>query len=302
MFRFILLALFTISMAQAHASHLEDVCSQAYQDGALFNPPLFAKDLISRRDDNNNFILENVEGNLLFSSEEKINDVLVTEDKIWVLNDFDLQELTLTGSLLGHYSFESNHNSKRQGMTFAHHGDTLYIAQGMGGLSAFDLKTHKVIWNTDFSEIKHTMAVSVTTDADQYVYAIMATTAEEGFSGFVTLDPKNGKIMNKATYGQDWGVIDITPRASWYNNSLVLNNGGWIHQISKKQLTSKKAIKPRWVAHVIPAKGPINQHYMMTVGGFFFEQKNLIGCGTFLDNVEGKFILKSALFKTAMPN
>ena len=208
--------------------------------------------------------------------------------------------MSLAGEILGRYQFEESNNQNSAGMTFAQAGNKLLIAQGMGGMTAFDLSSHSVKWHSNFSEVDGAMAVSVATDG-KFGYAVMSTAREGGFTGIARFNLETGAVINKAAYNKDWGVIDITPRASWYNNSLVLNNGGWIHVLTEKQLESNKPVKPRWVAHVIEANGPVNQHYMMMTGGFFFEGNNLTGCGIYTDTDNGQFVRRSSLFTTAMP-
>ena len=95
------------------------------------------------------------------------------------------------------------------------------------------------------------------------------------------------------------GVVDPDAKARWFNNSLVLNNGGWIHVITSEQLAKGKPVKPRWVAHLI--NRGMDQHYMMLRGEFFFEGNTLLGCGLYNERVDGTLERKSKLFKVTMP-
>ena len=121
------------------------------------------------------------------------------------------------------------------------------------------------------------------------------------FAGIIAVDPMNGQILKRARYTRASGVLDTEVYARMYKGNFVINNGGWIHLITQKQIEAEKDFRPRWVAHVIPAAGEVNQHYMMNNGDFFFEGSQLVGCGNFTTIVDQRFTRQSKLFKVNMP-
>ena len=71
--------------------------------------------------------------------------------------------------------------------------------------------------------------------------------------------------------------------------------------ITKKQIESDKAIRPRWAAHVIPQNGEVNAHYMMIKGDFVIHGEYVMGCGVYTDRQDGNFVRKSKLFHVKLP-
>jgi hypothetical protein len=97
------------------------------------------------------------------------------------------------------------------------------------------------------------------------------------------------------------GVLDVDVKARMNGDSLILNNGGWIHVITRAQIESEKDIRPRWAALVIPQDGPVNAHYMMLKGEFVIHDGQVMGCGAYTSQENGTFVRKTKLFHVKLP-
>lgn len=303
-------ALFTalgLSLA-ASATHLDVVCSDAQRPDprnpsfSLANPPVFAGQFVARKSSlHHHHVIETLDGVEIFKHSQRITSLVQQGDTLWALAGFELLELTTRGELLGRHQFEAQPNPAWRGKTMVLADDLLIIARGLAGMLAFNTVTRQIQWTTLMSDLAAGMPVSVAFDGAQ-IWAVMATAHEGGFAGFALLDAANGRVLKATPYDQRRaGVIDTDPSARWFNDSLVLNNGGWIHVVTRQQLESAKPVRPRWVAQPIPQDGEVQPHYMTLVGGFFFEQNNLIGCGVFTAQEQGRFIRKSTAFTVKMP-
>ena len=300
MLRILILSFFIVGYAQA--SHLDDVCNLAYRSGQNSNSPMFDNNLMARRDTTDlgtQYVIETLNGDKIFSDLRPIKDFVVKGNSIWILNSFELLEINFKGDLLGRYPFEEDTSSEWFGYSFSMAGDIILIAQGLGGMTAFDTNTRKVIWHNLLEEAQGGTTISVATDGVNG-YAVMTPRYENGFTGITIFNPRTGEISKILPYKKSSGVISVEAKASWYNDSLVLSNGGWIHVMTRKQLEEKE-LKPRWVPHVINANGEVNPHYMLLTGEFFFENKELVGCGIYTAKENGLFVRKSSLYKVPMP-
>lgn len=293
----------------AQASYLDTVCSNAQRSNpnnpsfTIANPPVFAGGFIARKSPlHDQFVIETMEGVEIFKHPFRITSMVLQGDTLWALAGFELLEVSsTTGELLGRHVFETQPNPAWRGKTMVLADDLLVIARGLAGMTAFNTVTHKIQWNTLMSEVDGGMPVSVEFDGAK-IWAVMATTRQNGFTGFAAMDMTTGRVTKATPYDQRRaGVIETEPSARWFNDSIVLNNAGWIHVVTRQQLESGKAIRPRWVAQPMPQDGEVQPHYMMLVGEFFFEQNNLIGCGAFTAQDQGRFIRKSSTFSVKMP-
>jgi hypothetical protein len=294
--RLLLLSLLLIN--SAFATNLEEVCQNATNEARL-NAPVFGNNLIAYRI-GSSYVLKTMEGTTIFSDSTPIKDVLVKDDSIWILNPFDILEINFKGEIKSTFSLVENRVPSVQALSFTINGDNIIIAQGLGGVTAFDTISHSIKWHTTMSEVPGGMPVTVATDG-KVGYAVMATSAQGGFAGVATFNLTNGSVTKISAYNRNYGVIDTQAKASWYNNNLIINNGGWIHVLTKEQLHKGRPVRPRWVAHVIKANGPVQQHYMVSVGEFFIEENSVVGCGLYTTQENGQYTQKSALFKTVLP-
>lgn len=179
--------------------------------------------------------------------------------------------------------------------------EMLVISRGAAGLLGFSLKERTFKWHNHMNGTDEGYPSGLASDGN-VVYAAVATSRENGFTGIITIDPKSGTILKRSPFNvRTAGVVDTDAVAKIYQGNLILNNGGWIHLITPKQLQSEKAIRPRWVAHVVPQDGEVNRHYMTLHGDFFFEEGMLVGCGSYTTIIDSRFARRSRLFKVKLP-
>lgn len=308
MFKSVVIAL-SLSASVSFADHLDLVCEKAMMvdptrpQYLISNPPSFSGGILSRRvgDDTGwDYVVEDFNGKLIGTFHAPIYQIIKTENSVWALGPFDLMEMDMDGRVVHTYNFGSNNLSWR-GRAMAINRDMLVISRGAAGLMGFDLKDRAFKWQNTMSGNDEGYPSGLASDGN-VIYGAVATSRENGFTGIITIDPLTGNILNRTPYDvRRWGVIDTDAVARIYKGNLILNNGGWIHLIRPEQLQSEKAIRPRWVAHVVPQNGDVNLHYMSLNGDFFFEDDHLVGCGNYTTQIDSRFTRRSKLFKVKLP-
>lgn len=265
----------------AHASHLETVCK------SMNGSPVFSEGVVAR-----GAILETIDGAEIFRHTMRIRSVISFDGNFWLLTTDEILEVSNSGSVISRYEMDQNRS-----MILV--GQQLMVIRGGGTLTAFDLITRTASWTSYMNEINDGDAVSAAFDGTNLLVTFTGN-REGGFNGVATVSTADGSVIRKTPYDYTRaGVIDPDAKARWNNNQLILNNGGWIHVITKAQLASPKAIKPRWIAHAIGTG--MDQHYMMLRGEFFLEQNVLVGCGVYTERRDGEFFRVGGLFKIAIP-
>lgn len=277
----------SILSLSAQAAYLDTVCTSNIQ-----NPPVvFGEGVVASRM-NSDYVLADLEGKTIFSSPTKIKAIVTHGEDYWLLSSSTILHIKNDGTMIDSFEME-----KSISMTKA--GDLLLIVRGGGTLTAFDMVQKKEFWTNYLNEIPDGDAVSVAFDGKN-AQVVFTGNRENGFNGVATVEISAGNIIKKIPYDiYRAGVVDPDVKVRWFNNSLVLNNGGWIHVITAEQLAKGKAVKPRWVAHVV--NRGMDQHYMMLRGEFIFEGNNLLGCGLYNEKVDGTLVRKSKLFTVTMP-
>tara|TARA_R110002072_G_scaffold64203_2_gene159278 strand:+ start:125341 stop:126279 length:939 start_codon:yes stop_codon:yes gene_type:complete len=160
---------------------------------------------------------------------------------------------------------------------------TLFLMAGREGLIAFDLQTSKILYkhslNTSNDNGHLSASVAVTQDT-KHLFILMTGNSERGFNGILTFDKSSRRILNAAEYNKR-KVGVIFPYAQIYNqdDSLYLNNGGWIHQVNKQKLSGNKKITPKWLA--IKYSDNTYPQYIMLNGDLIFQDQEILGCGKF---------------------
>lgn len=261
------------------ASHLDNVCK-------MMSAPSFADGFLTRFN-----VLENLEGQLIFENHVRLKGVIRDGDKLWVLASNSLIQMNKDGS--GIEGFEMDKN-----ISMAKAQDLILVVRGGGAISAFNTKTKEIAWTSYLNEVDGGEAVSVTFDGTNAL-VVMTGTREGGFNGVATMNLE-GKVIKTAPYDNvRAGVIDPEAIAHWHNGNLILNNGGWIHVITPKQISSGKKFRPRWVA--LQLGSGMSTHYMMLKGDFYFEGNTLVGCGLYNEHQDGDIVRAGGLFKVSLP-
>jgi hypothetical protein len=294
MFKTLILGALVLSQS-ALATHLDTVCESAVNDS-----PVWEDALIAHRS-NGQFVLETHGGTIIAESGTQIKGVIQDGLSIWALTARELTELNSAGDVVNSYTLEETGNPGWAALSMAKAGKMMVIARGVGGMLGFDLEKREIAWTNWMAGSNEGYPSGVAVDGDK-VYAAVATSQEAGFTGIITVNPVTGEITKRSAYDvQRWGVLDIDVKARMYNDSLVLNNGGWIHVIKREQIESDKKIRPRWAALVIPQNGPVNPHYMMMKGDFLIHGDQVMGCGVYTDQENGNYVRKSKLFHVKLP-
>lgn len=270
----------------AQAGHLESICSDN-----MINPPVvFGEGVVASRI-NRDYVLSTLEGETIFASPTRIRSVVKEGEDIWLLSSSTILHMKNDGTMIDSFEME-----KSISMTKA--GNLLLIVRGGGTLTAFDLDTKKVLWTNYMNEIQGGDAVAVAFDGKN-AQVVFSAARENGFTGIATVEMGAGNVIKQIPYDKSRaGVISPDAWARWYNNSLVLNNGGWIHVVTADQLAKGKPVKPRWVASAV-GQG-MDRNFMVLRGEFYFEGKNLVGCGVYNERQDGSLTRISKLFKVPM--
>jgi hypothetical protein len=294
MFKTLILGALLIS-GTALATHLEKVCESAVRD-----TPIWEDALIAHRS-NGQFVIETHNGIIIAESATQIRGVIQDGLSIWALTMRELVELNAAGDVMNTYSIEETGNPAWAALSMAIAGRKLIISRGAGGLMGFDLEKREITWTNWMPGDNEGYPSGLAVDGEK-VYAAVASSQEAGFTGIITVNPVSGEITKRSSYDvARWGVLDTDVKARMHGDSLVLNNGGWIHVIKREQIESDKAIRPRWAAHVIPQDGTVNAHYMMIKGDFVIHGGQVMGCGAYTAQENGNYVRKSKLFHVKLP-
>ncbi|MFP5490120.1 MAG: hypothetical protein ACLGG0_01365 [Bacteriovoracia bacterium] len=302
------IALALLFSTSAWGAHLDTVCKATLQpmpgdqSRMLTNAAAFTIGFVARRivsEEGARFVLENNQGDEVYVHAESIKSLATLSNEVWAVSAQELLQFDLNGSLIASHSINTHPALANQARGMSAHEGIIFLARGRGGVAAFDSATQKIKWETRLNEIKNSMAINVVTNGNK-LYVIMTGTAEGGFNGVATLEAQTGKVLQATPYDyRRAGVIYPETPAHMWQDKLVLNNGGWIHVLTEKDLLSSKSVRPRWVAHVV-GEGQ-RQHYMMLRGDFFFENDTLVGCGVYHVNQGDDFSLESKVFRVPMP-
>ncbi len=239
--------------------------------------------------------VENKLGERIYSTPELIVGLVSTPKSIWFLTPSKLYELSFSGEILNYYLTSMKGLNKSLFLV----ENQLLVARGAGGILSFDLDERKVRWENRLGQDKDGWPVALTSDGVKG-YAAVQSARENGFTGIMTFDLKNGAVLQRSSYHYAYGVIGIDVRASFFQGNVLLNNQGWIHLLSASQVASGKSIKPRWIAYQVPRNGDVNSHYMMLEGDFLLEGNELIGCGKYNAPSDQGITIKGKLFRVKL--
>jgi hypothetical protein len=284
------LAFLFLAVSGTAFANLEKICESSNGAGLVWED-----NLVAYRSEGETHI-STFNGTIITSTPATLRGLIQDGISIWALTAKNLVELNAAGDVLNSYTVDESQGQNGGALSMVKAGNILVIARGYEGMIGFDLEKRSIVWTNSMSTDDDGFASGVTFDGKN-VYAAVATRFENGFTGILTVDPMNGQIIKKNAYDvYRWGVISTDAKARMNGDSIILNNGGWIHVITKKQLESDKKIRPRWVAHVIPKEGEINAHYMTMSGEFVLHDNQVMGCGAYTTIENGTFVRKNKLF------
>ena len=275
--------LFSFSL---QAQHLDHVCRQAYLPlgGGYYqhNPPVIQDGYLARRtrvqERGMSYVVESLQGKRIYQTPERIYDLVAIDDHLVLLMGFKLSVINLQGQLIREFALNALPYGDSHGRSMVRVDRHFYIARGEAGVSAFSMDEMKMVWDADLRDIEKGGAAEAIVFDGQHLRLVAATTQEFGFTGIVTMD-LSGKILQTTPYDtRRSGVIGVGARARWFNDSLFINNLGWVHIFNRSQLAQTRSVRPRWLAHQI---GEANNryHYMMLTGDMILAGDKLLGCG-----------------------
>ncbi|MFL5785541.1 MAG: hypothetical protein ACJ76H_13075 [Bacteriovoracaceae bacterium] len=277
----------SLLMTNAFAGTLDTVCEQATK----FEPS-FTMGYVAHGVNPYKSVIESFDGKVISEAATQIRAIVADAGTIWALTPTQLVQINMQDG-----SAEFTHDVVGAN-SMVQFGRRLMITRGLGGIMTIDMDTHDLGWEMTDEDV---WSGGITTDG-AVLYVAAATSHDKGFTGILTIDPLTGNIMKRTSYDvQRWGVIDNYAKARMAGENLVLNNGGWIHLITKKQIQDDKAIRPRWVAEVVPASGQVNAHYMMMSGDFLIHDGQVMGCGVYTAEEDSRLVRKSKLVHLKLP-
>jgi hypothetical protein len=284
-----IIALFFIVLSFSSHGALEQICQEVTSVEGINNSPVLRQSpeglWVARRFIDEEKITWGIERihdggqSWIYYQAHTINDFIVLDQSLWVLSGQSLVELDFHGAVLARYSL--NHSSGASGRSLSTDGHSLFIAQGRAGLVRFDLHERVIIWRTMLAEVFRDGHRSFSTAAvpqGDFLYIVMTGASERGFNGVAMAKISDGQVVLSGEYDKRRsGVIYPLARAEFVGDDLVINNGGWIHVVTKAQIQGRRDIRPRWVA--VRVGGRSNPHYMMLASNFLIEQRTLKACG-----------------------
>lgn len=289
------LVLFSLISQAAFASHLEKVC-----ESATAYPTVWEDNLVAYLD-GGEMTLSTHGGMIIWSGNMPIKEIIQDGISIWLLTPTSLEEMNSGGEILNSYPIASANAPGSYALSMVRARDLLVITSGYGGMMGFDLEKRAFTWHNSLSGADDGYASGIAFDGDKLLVAT-ATSMPDGFTGIMAVDATNGTVLKRGQYDVPRsGVISTDATAKMVGDRLLLNNGGWLHAITPEQLNGTRAIRPRWVAHVVPRNGEVNQHYMVLNGGFVMHDDMVMGCGVYTASENGALVRKSKLFHVKLP-
>lgn len=219
-----------------------------------------------------------------FLPEINFKQILLTEESVWFLSNSSITEYNLAKqNFAGKYpSFPKPYNPEVSTFTrgFTYQDGYIYIAHGELGVSIFNTKT-----KSHFTVIRNgiqpaSLAVAAVRKGDS-LYILQGAFQPSGFNGVAVVNLKNGS--NKLiAYSAASGVVD--PYSSTMivkGETLILNNGGWLHSFPVSAIDSGKSPQtPIWLAvseKVESSSGTFDQ-YLMVNGDFVISDSQVLAC------------------------
>lgn len=210
--------------------------------------------------------------------------IQLTETSVWFLSGNSLREVSLAdGQILKTYSsypqtFKPEMTTAARGITY--HKGYLYIAHGELGVVVFDAKnrTHYSVMNTMIRPGSMAAAVLI---KENTLFVLQGAYHPQGSNGVSIFNVSSGAFQF-VEYNATMGVVDpYSSTLASTNQDLFINNSGWIHQFSLKDLISGKSPQaPQWLAvvEVLNTKfGPVEFHLSIN-GDFLVDQNQLLAC------------------------
>lgn len=232
-------------------------------------------------------------GKLLFETKEKYFALAVSRDSFWQLTREELIEKDLRGDILSRHTLPA--------LSVLSWGKSLLTLQNQvivlheDGVSAFDVETQEFTWTHSFNDLTYTTTADIVSDGNE-LHVVMSATVAGGFLGVVTLNSEGKRVKALGYNVRRNGIIVSYAHAHWAQDRLIINNAGWLHSIDKNQLKGKKEL----VAKIVPATvqvAPNARRNISLKGDFFFDGKEIVGCGSYHTNLPGDTRIVQDLFR-----
>jgi hypothetical protein len=216
---------------------------------------------------------------------KRVLDFVVIDQSFWVVGETGLVEFNEFGNQIRQYS---NFNSAR-GVYYHPFLDKVYIAAESEGLSVFDFNTKKFDKLLSLSAngfAGPSLAVSVTGDPRGNIYIALSSHVKGSLNGLAVYSPVEENIIRYVQFDPiKAGYVDNYASAYYVDGSVFLNNGGWIHEMNKAQLTQKTVV-PKW--HSLSHTAGETFQYVQFRGDLIFEQNKVYGCSLIREKVAGE--------------
>lgn len=293
-FSVIFIALFSLpSLAFDPIQFEKDQCQQAIVPGSrpgfysVREPLVFRENggtailqKVTYRDETFYIVNNGVKTYQLRSNLKKVRDFVMRGDNLWLIDQEYLIEFDGRGRELNRYSFSQTISKYEKPRGLDIREDELLIAHGSLGLVSFDLRSRQFnqldLVNTQQARGQRSLAVSVTW-VGSLAYVALTGNTQHAFNGVVVYDLHNARMVNASGYKKHrHGVVDPYARLYFYDNSVYMNNGGWIHQLDPNELASKKFTRPKWLP--IPFPFQDRNRYLRVRGDFIFQNDEVFGC------------------------
>ncbi len=241
------------------------------------------------------------EKNIHFILDEHTTDFFVKENSLWTLGNNLTERDLITGQIKNIYTTAPKALIKlanSRAKSFHLLEDKVYIAHGNLGLIVFDLSARKFI-HTDKINTKNgggfsSEAVSVSGESHSQLFIAMSSW-HKGFDGITVYDATSKKIIHKMAYDKRRSG-NVGPNTKIYQKgeSVFLNNGGWIHAFSTKNILRYRKLRASWLP-IAEEEETIGRHggseklkkYRMIEGDLIFANNQIMGCTTYKKKAEG---------------
>ncbi len=217
----------------------------------------------------------------------KVRDFIIHEGDLWLLSREQVISFSQNGKIQGQFTFQAGLSSRDFPHSLVAVDDKFYIAHGGIGLVSFDPLTEAFSFVSAVKTEQEkgvSLAISLFYDKKSSHLVVLHTADSQwGFNGLAAFDLAGNSIVHELEYSRRRnGVIDRYALIYGHDDSIYINNGGWIHQLKK---LSNSRQRPRWLAIRDDRNG--RRGYGRIRGDFLFNEDSILGCSMIVPENSG---------------
>ncbi len=224
---------------------------------------------------------------VIYRVQDKVYDIELTDDRLWVLLENRVDVISLDGHLLNSIELPSSSYDHKYDRAFdmVSMGGYIIVANGLRGLAYIDQETEYLQFERDLGLSQpnghKSLAVSITKSANQLYVAVSGLTvssnSDKAFNGIIrTSLEKNSAVENFSISRRSSGVISIITKMGVVDQTLILNNWGSIQSVELGRLRPSKEFNIGWTPTLFEESGL--SYHGEALGEFLVHKGEFLSC------------------------